>query len=151
MPRMPSADGGVFVAPPGNASVGPLVRCTLCASATTAVGVPLIPRGTEPIHSQCPGTPSGNASGLNEIDVSGGAGSNGGDSIFSKCVNGCASSPGGALSAARLRRYSGTRISTFFRKTVRVPAALAPQLLIVVWSSVNCYFASGGQSAERAL
>src|SRR6476660_5752344 len=125
MSRIPSGDGGVF-APPGNARVGPVVRRIFCASASIAVAGPLIPNETAPTQLQWPASPFGNGPAVHAIDVSGAARSNDGDSILSRGVNGCASSPGGAFRAPRLSRYSGTRISTFLRNTVRVPAARGP-------------------------
>src|SRR6267378_3607015 len=85
------------------------------------------------------------------IALSAGAGAKVGDSIFRKCVNGCASSPGGGLMLDRSLRYSGTRTSTLRRNAMRVAAPCGSEPDAAVCRALNCCCTSGGQPAERCV
>src|SRR5437667_2834401 len=100
---MPSDVGATCIGPPGNGMLEPLDKRSCWPLATAIAGAPALPNGMAPIQLQpLPKFTIGSAA--NEIVVSAGAGLNTGDSSARKCVNGWASSPGGALITVRLCR-----------------------------------------------
>src|SRR6185369_12101174 len=146
---MPCVVGGVLASPPGNGSVAPLANLTSRAVAVAITGAP------EPLSEMAPiqsvlSVAGFKGSGLNVSDESGAAVVKTGASIFRKCVNGTASSPGGGLITARSRRYSGKRIKTLRRKLVRVAAPAKSPLFAAVSTAFTCVRTSSGHADERA-
>src|ERR1700752_5437597 len=145
---MPSGVGTVFAVPPGNGSVAPFAKRTSRAVAVATTGAPEPLNEIAPIQSAVSVPGSGVA--LNFVSVSGAAVLNTGASSFRKLVNGVASSPGGGLIAARLRRYSGTRINTLRKKLVRVAPARRSPLFASASTVLTCSRTSSGHANERA-
>src|ERR1700752_244858 len=146
---MPSGVGTVFAVPPGNGSVAPFAKRTSRAVAVATTGAPEPLNEIAPIQSAVSVPGSGVA--LNFVSVSGAAVLNTGASSFRKLVNGVASSPGGGLIAARLRRYSGTRINTLRKKLVRVAAPRKSPLFAACDTAFTCSFTSSGHDDDRAV
>src|SRR6266850_5135950 len=94
--------------------------------ARTIVGAPSPVNEIAPIQLHLPAGAFGTGSDEKLIAISAGADAKVGDSNFKKCVNGCASSPGGRLMLDKSLRYSGTRTSTLRRNAIRVAAAWDP-------------------------
>src|SRR5215218_1937235 len=65
-------------------------------------------------------------------------------------MKGTASSPGGGLTAARSRRYSGKRIKTFRKKLVRVAVPGKSLFFTAASRALTCSRTSSGHADERA-
>src|SRR5882757_947020 len=148
---MPSGCGAIADGPPGNGNFAPVDKRTSLPFASATTGTPELPNATAPIQVQGEESVFETGFTVKVSAVSEGAGEKSGGSMRRKCVNGSASSPGGALNVARLSRNSGTRMSVLRRKVVRVAAARGLGLSAAACRVASWALTSGGQFEECVL